>query len=220
MAKMSRLVPACVLGLALLSVATPDAQNTRTIRVPEGNGKPILVDGVFTPGEWDDALKLEVRPGIQLLLKKAAGFVFIGLKYTPFSLAVVDLFVSPDGKTIRHLHVSAQLGERLAGTATQSQDGPQFVWGDTTDWYANEIRWNEAKVRSLVAEGKDQGAAQAAAVYRYDGFEFQIRQSKFGRGPWLVRLESPVAPDWSKPLVYPEGTTLSSTRGWLSLVFD
>ncbi|MCK7537937.1 MAG: hypothetical protein MZV63_46785 [Marinilabiliales bacterium] len=30
---------------------------------------------------------------------------------------------------------------------------------------------------------------------------------------WLVRLESPMPPDWSKPVVYPEGTvTAASTQ--------
>lgn len=188
------------------------------MRVPEGNGKPILTDGIFSPGEWDDALKIPIRPGIELLLKKGGGFVFIGIRYTPFSLSVVDLFISPDGKAIRHLHVSAQLGERLLNDTPGADDDPEFVWGDTTGWYANEIRWSEKKVQALIKEGKDRGAAQAAAVYRCDGFEFQIRQSKFASDEWLVRLESPMPPDWAKPVVFPEGTDAASTRGWLKLV--
>ena len=36
--------------LILFSVAALMAQEGRTIRVPEGNGKPILIDGLFTPG--------------------------------------------------------------------------------------------------------------------------------------------------------------------------
>jgi hypothetical protein len=224
MMRKPRLTSVLVLGVALLAamaVATPTAQERRAVRVPEGNGKPILVDGVFTPGEWDDALTIDVRPGLQLLVKRAAGFVFIGVRYTPYSLAVVDLFISPDGKAIRQLHASAQLGERLlTGSRPDAEDSAPFIWGETAGWYANEVRWNEGKVQSLVKEGKSQSDAQAAAVYKYDGFEFQIRQSKFGSGRWLVRLESPRSPDWSKPVVYPEGTTAVSTRGWLTLVLE
>jgi hypothetical protein len=189
-----------------------------TVRVPEGKGRPILVDGLFSPGEWDDAMKIQIRPDLQLLIKRSAGFVFLGLKYSPFTLSVVDLFISPDGKAITHLHVSAQLGERLLGGAAGAGEDPPFVWGATSDWYANEIRWDAKKAEALMKEGKDAGEAQRAALYRYDGFEFQIRQSKFGTDEWLLRLESPMAPDWSKPVVFPEGTIPASTKGWLRLV--
>jgi hypothetical protein len=196
------------------------AQAPRSVRVPEGNGKPILTDGIFTPGEWDDALKVPIRPNVELLLKKSAGFVFVGIRYIPFTLSVVDLFISPDGKAIRHLHVSAQLGERLLNDTPGTDDDPEFIWGDTTGWYANEIRWDERNVQAMIKEGKDSGQAQEASLYKYDGFEFQIRQSKFGSNEWLVRLETPTAPNWAKPVVFPEGTDTVSTRGWLKLVFQ
>jgi hypothetical protein len=195
------------------------AQAPQSVRVPEGNGKPILTDGIFSPGEWDDALKIPIRPNVELLLKKSAGFVFVGIRYIPFTLSVVDLFISPDGKAIRHLHVSAQLGERLLNDTPGTDDDPEFIWGDTTGWYANEIRWNERKVQAMIKEGKDNGQAQEASLYKYDGFEFQIRRSKFGSDEWLVRLETPTAPNWAKPVVFPEGTDTVSTRGWLTLVF-
>jgi hypothetical protein len=188
-----------------------------TVRVPEGNGRPILTDGIFSPGEWDDAMRFQIRSDLQLLLKKNGGFVFLGLKYSPFLLSVVDLFISPDGRTIRQLHVSAQLGERPCGGAGGAGEGPPFIWGDTVDWYANEIRWDAGKVQALMKEGKDAGEAQQAAVYRYEGFEFQIRQSKFNTDEWLIRLESPMPPEWSK-VVFPEGTSLASMKGWLKLV--
>jgi len=211
---------AAVLLLAALFLASRAliAQEPQTVRVPEGNGKPILTDGIFSPGEWDDALKIPIRPNVALLLKKSAGFVFVGIRYIPFTLSVVDLFISPDGKAIRHLHVSAQLGERLLNDTPGTDDDPEFIWGDTTGWYANEIRWNERKVQAMIKEGKDNGQAQEASLYKYDGFEFQIRRSKFGSDEWLVRLETPTAPDWAKPVVFPEGTDTVSTRGWLTLV--
>jgi hypothetical protein len=203
----------------LLSGVVLAAQERPPVRVPEGNGKPILIDGLFSPEEWDDALKIDIRPNLQLLLKKSAGYVFLGFRYIPFTLSVIDLFISPDGKSIRHLHVSAQLGERLLNDTPGAEDDPEFVWGDTAGWYANEIRWNEGKVQALMKEGKSPGEAQVASLYKYDGFELQIRQDKFGSDEWLVRLETPMAPDWEKPVVYPEGTGNASTRGWLKLIF-
>lgn len=195
-----------------------NAQEPQTVRVPEGNGKPILTDGIFSPGEWDDALKVPIRPNVELLLKKSAGFIFIGIRYIPFTLSVVDLFISPDGKAIRHLHVSAQLGERLLNDTPGADDDPEFVWGDTSGWYANEIRWNEKKVQALIKEGKNGGEAQEASLYKYDGFEFQIQRSKFGSDEWLVRLETPMAPDWANPVVFPVGADTASAKNWLKLV--
>ncbi len=205
-------------GVILASAGLPGQTPPTAVRVPEGNGRPILTDGIFSPGEWDDALKIQIRPDLQLLVKKNAGFVFLGLKYSPFTLSVVDLFISPDEKTVHQLHVSAQLGERALGGAAGAGEGPSFIWGATSDWYANEIRWDAKKAEALMKEGRDAGEAQQAALYRYEGFEFQIRQSKFGTDEWLVRLESPMAPDWSTPVVFPAATSLASIKGWLKLI--
>jgi hypothetical protein len=196
------------------------AQERPAVRVPEGNGKPILIDGLFSPGEWDDALKIPIRPNVELLLKKTAGFVFIGIRYVPFTLSVVDLYISPDGKAIRQLHVSAQLGERLLNEAPGSGDAPEFIWGDTAGWYANEIRWNARQAQALVKEGKDPGEAQMATLFKCEGFEFQIRLAKFSSAEWRVRLETPIFPDHENRIVFPEGTDTASTKGWLRLVFD
>jgi hypothetical protein len=208
-----------VVGM-FLSALVVVAQDRQVVRVPEGNGRPILTDGIFSTGEWDDALKMSIRPNVELLLKKNAEFIFIGIKYIPFRIAVIDLFISPDGKTIHQLHASAQLGERILNETPGISDDPEFVWGDTAGWYGNEIRWSEVKVRALMKEGKSRDEAQMAALYKYDGFEFQIRQSKFGSREWLVHLATPMGPDWTKTIVFPEGTDAASTAGWLKLVFE
>ena len=219
MKKKRGLAPPLPLIALIFSIVSLNAQERQIVRVPEGNGTPILIDGIFSPGEWDDALKISVRPTIELLLKKSSGYLFLGVRYSPFLLSVVDLFISADGKAVRQLHVSAQLGERLLNDTPGTDDDPEFDWGDTAGWYANEIRWSARKMQALMKEGKGQGEAQQAACYRYEGFEFQIRQAKFGGDEWLVRLESPMPPDWSKPVIFPEGTNAASTGGWLKLVF-
>lgn len=58
------------------------------------------------------------------------------------------------------------------------------------------------------------------SFYRYDGFEFQIRTSKFPSKSWLFRLEAPVPPDWERPIVFPAGTAMTKTDGWLRLILD
>lgn len=192
-----------------------------SIAVPEGNGKPVLLDGIFSQGEWDDALKLEIHPKVQMYLKKYKGHVFIGLRYLPSMGNGADLQISSDGKTIYHLHVSAQLGERLINENSGSFDNPSFIFGATSDWYANEIRSNLGLRDSLIKQGKSREEAIGISLYKYDGVEFQIRQSKINSDVWLIRFSTAFPPGQvgEKPtvIVYPENTKLTSTKGWLRL---
>jgi hypothetical protein len=72
-------------------------------------------------------------------------------------------------------------------------------------------------MQALIKEGKSEGEAQEMANYPYDGFEFQIRRSKIGPGPWLFRIEVPLAPQVDRPVVFPPGTEMGSTKGWARL---
>jgi hypothetical protein len=197
------------------------AREGQSIRVPEGNGKPILIDGIFTPGEWDDALSVEVRPGLQVLLKKSDGFVFLGAKFTKFDVhgwhGSIDVFISPDGRSIRQLHAGAQLGERRLNETPDPGDDPPFEWGNTSDWYANEDRWSERKFEALMKEGKSRLEAQLMSFYKSEGFELQIRQSKFGSDEWYIRLRSSNPADGTREF-HPKGSDAVSTAGWYRLL--
>ena len=188
-----------------------------TIVIPERNGMPVLLDGRFSPGEWEDAKRVDIREDVSLFMKTYGGHVFIGIRISPFRTSAIDMFISPGGGRIHHLHASAQIGERLVNEASGRWDKPSFNWGDTVDWSANEIRWDEKKMHSLIKEGKSEGEAQEMANYPYDGFEFQIRRSKIGPGPWLFRIEVPLAPQVDRPVVFPPGTEMGSTKGWARL---
>ena len=190
---------------------------SRSFRVPEGDGRPVLIDGLFSPGEWDDAGKIDVDSTVSLYLKKYRGHMFLGVKITPFITSVVDLFISPDGKTIHHLHASAQISERIVNEHSGLWDNPPFIYGYSVDWHANEIRWDSGKAQELTKKGMDGGKAQQMSYFEYDGYEFQVRQSKFPGDRWLFRILVPMAPDFDNPLIYPEGTEMTSTKGWLSL---
>lgn len=216
----------CCLGMILLSVkvalnatGVPGslADDTESIRVPDGNGKPVLLDGLFSPGEWEDAEKIDVHPNVNLYLKKYGGHIFVGIKITPYKTSVVDMFISPDGKNIYHLHASAQISERLVSENSGPWDNPSFIWGYSIDWYANEIRWDNGKMQELMKKGKSQNDAQEMSYFKYDGFEFQIKQSKFPSDHWFFRIEVPMAPDFDKPVIFPSDTVLNSTKGWIRL---
>ncbi len=206
----------CCSGMLLFS-AEEVGNASESIRVPEGNGRPVLLDGLFSPGEWEDAKRIEIHPNVHLYLKRYGGHVFIGIKITPYKTSVVDMFISPDGKNIHHLHTSAQIGERLVNKDSGPWDNPSFTWGYSVDWYANEIRWDNGKMQELMKKGKSRNEAQEMSYFTYDGFEFQIKQSKFSSDQWLFRVEVPMAPDFEKPVIYPSGTVMKSSKGWIML---
>jgi hypothetical protein len=190
---------------------------SESIKVPEGDCNPVLLDGLFSPGEWDDAEKIDIQQNASLYLKKYGGHVFIGIKVNPYKTFVVNMFISPDGKNIYQLHTSAQIGERFLNENSSSQDNPPFIWGYSVDWYANEIRWDNKKMQELIKQGKSSNQAQEMSNFKYDGYEFQIRESKFASNQWLFRLQVPIAPDFDQPVIYPPGTMMKSTKGWIKL---
>jgi len=193
------------------------ADKTKSIRVPEGNGTPVLLDGLFSPGEWEDAEKIDIQEDVSLYLKKYGSHVFIGIKVTPYKTFVVDMFISPDGKSIHHFHTSAQIGERVVNEDSGPWENPEFIYGYSVDWYANEIRWDSGKMQELMKKGKSRNEAQKMSNFKYDGYEFQIKQSKLSSDEWLFRLEVPIAPDYEKPVIYPARTVMKSTKGWIKL---
>ena len=204
----------CCLVWLLLPVPAPGERSEKII-VPEGNGKPVLLDGIFSPGEWDDALKVKAHERVDLLFKVNSGHFFLGLKFRDGLGVIVDLWLSPDDRTAVQFHSSGQLGEAVHTLPVQEMM-PASRIGYTSDWDANEIK-ADSKLKS-----EWQTAGRPAEGYRRvllpsDGKEFQILLSKFHP---VRRLKMRfLAGDPQGLIVFPENTDLRSTENWLELVF-
>ena len=197
-----------------------DSKVTSPVTVPEGNGVPVITDGIFTPGEWDDALKIPLHEGAELCLKQYRGVVFIGarsLDKASVEIGPSELFLAAPGGQIHKFHVSAQLAEVVL---PPSGPEPASRFGLTTDWYANEFRRDVAQAERMEKEGKNPIEIIRATSYPSDGIEFAIRRSKLPGDRWLMRLwvTAFVA---SKPgsLTYPTAAAARTTEGWLELRF-
>ena len=187
------------------------------IAVPEGNGVPVITDGLFSPGEWDDTLRLALTASVQLYLKQYRGVVFIGLRGSG-PPGPSDLFLAVPGGPVHQLHVSAQLGEAVLPAAG---DAPPLRFGYTPGWYANEQRRDMREAERLEKEGKNPIEIMIATSYPSDGIEFAVRRSKLPGSLWLMRLGASVL-DGDKPawLVHPAATSERTTEGWQILRFD
>ncbi|UCC79545.1 MAG: hypothetical protein JSW64_14970, partial [Candidatus Zixiibacteriota bacterium] len=186
-----------------LSTADPSSM----IAVPDGNGLPVLIDGMLTEGEWDDALQISVRDNVKLYFKKFGGHLFISIPCKNMTTPVVDLFFAPNDSIIYQLHVSAQLAEKRLNPNTSDEDDPRLRGGFTEGWYANELRWDVQRENHLIeSEGIDRSEALARAMYPTDAIEYQILQTKFNVDRLKFRAEVAWAPDYDSPTVFPEGT--------------
>lgn len=186
------------------------------VRVPRGDGTPVITDGIFTSGEWDDALKVPAADGLTLYLKEHRGVVFVGVRSRePNGLGPSDLSLAGSDGVIRRLHVSAALAEVVV-----PPDGPvpPLQLGFTSDWYANEQRRDEAEANRLKLEGKDPISVMRAATYPMDGIEFAIRRSKFPGTSWRLRLWASAFVNGKPGMVtYPPDGAERSTERWLEL---
>lgn len=179
-----------------------DAFMAQRVVVPTGNGVPVVTDGIFTPGEWDDALLISLGETFELRVKEYRGVVFIGLR-GPAGIGPADLFVSVPGGPICQLHRSAQLAEAIVPPTGELP--PLRKFGLSPDWYANEQRWDIEEAERLRKAGKTPLEMMRAASYPSDGIEFAIRRSKFPGERWLIRLEGTafLTPDIPAVLAYP-----------------
>lgn len=191
---------------------------TGAVAVPVGNGAPVITDGIFSPGEWDDALRMELNEAVTLHLKEYRGVVFIGVRgQGTAGIGPSNLFLAVPGGPIEKLHVSAQLSENVL-PATGAEPSARF--GLTTDWYANELRRDMVESARLEKEGKSPIDVIRATSYPSDGIEFAIRRSKFPGQRWLMRLlASAIIGDKPGMLAYPTAAAEKTTEGWLELRF-
>jgi hypothetical protein len=189
------------------------------LMVPQGNGVPVITEGIFTPGEWDDALRVTPADGITLYLKEYRGVVFVGIRGSATAMVgPSELSLSSAPGSIQKLHVSfalAQIDVPPSGTE------PKMRLGYTTDWYANEFRHDEDERARLVKEGKKSPPeVMQATSYPSEGIEFAIRRSKFPGDAWSMRASiSAFVNGKPSALTYPPAAADRTTDGWLELRF-
>jgi len=193
--------------------------SVRQIRVPEGDGTPVMTDGMIQPGEWDDATVVTLGSTSALFLKRYRGHLFVGVDGRRIVSPTVDLFFSRDDAGILQLHRSAQLGERVLSAGAPDSADPEWVWGRTSGWYANEGRWIRQLQDSLMrVEGMSWNDAFAIAGFPSEIGEFDILTSKLG--PSRLRFRVTVEGGDGTTLTFPAGTASKDTAGWATLILN
>ncbi len=190
------------------------------INIPQGDGNPVLLDGMFSAGEWDDALMVSMNDSITLYFKKYRGHFYLGV-YTPiYAISVPNAFFQLNDSSILQLHVSAQLGERLFKPGSAYNDDAGFNWGYSDGWYANESRWDQNLRSHLIDSiGQDNNEAFEMSMFPREGTEIQILQSKLQSDSPKFRIEILIPPEYDGHNHFPSGTKINNTDGWTTLIF-
>jgi hypothetical protein len=148
---------------------TPDVEIEYSLSIPIGN--PPVIDGIHSPGEWDDAAVETLADGSQILILQSGDFIYLGIKRKDESLFANNVFIN-NGDEIVILHSSAALG-----TASYQKEGK--VWNQTQDfvWRCRKTDNSEAaqgeRAEFLQGEG---WLASNGRMGTPNEMEYQIRK--------------------------------------------
>lgn len=184
----------------LLWVSQAGGPKDLHIRVPQ-TSSAVMIDGVFSEGEWQHAVSVNVPGTARLYFQRSADFVYIAVQYTNSPSGIVDLYLSPREGEVFDLHASAKLGEQQL----RGKTFPDWSWWNNQDWTANTSHVDSFEKRTFLP-----------APIR----EYQIRHSRFGSNVWRARFELTAMGtnnETQAHAVFPHGTTDTLTGGWLEL---
>ncbi len=168
-----------------------DAQSG-TVVVPRVDAQAVKLDGTFSPGEWDGAVRFRISADLDLYLAADDVSLRVGLKYAaPAEFRMADLFFSTNPKEFQYVHASAALGE--ARMAFPSGRPSRALELRHVDWDANFLD-------------------ESAAPVKVEGNEFRILRKVLAgdRLRFAIQLKDRV--------FYPAAANLRSADGWVELV--
>ena len=155
-----------VIAVILLTALEPHAQLTNSdkqsndtsynaqskiIVVPEVKGRQVVADGIFSIGEWDDALSYSIADNYDIYLKADSEILYVGLKSAePIGECISEIRITSDEKEVFLLHISGCLGEGISGFPATTK----FDLNNNQYWEANFLSADSLKRAAWFAAGR------------------------------------------------------------------
>jgi predicted nucleic acid-binding protein len=202
------LIASLLLAVAVLIVSPPPpaaasgggpapAGTATTLEIPEG--RHVLPDGEFEPGEWDDAAVLPLD-GVELLAKGDARYLYLALRFVEEKHSGLDLYLAAGPEVRRLFHISSELLWKEFAEGTWSE-----YHRDVRGWTGNPV--------GFLHEG------ERVEIHEPDGFELQLARSMLaaqGLGADRLRLAFRL----KRPeLTVPAGAEAAALEDWLLLTW-
>lgn len=186
--------------LLFLSISLVATASDLRVLVPH-TASAVMIDGMLSKGEWQNAKRVEVPSVATLYFQQSAEFVYIAVEYKNSPSGIVDLYLSPAEGEIYDFHASAKLGERKLHVNAYSD----WAWWNNRDWTANVSRVESFERRTFLSTPVR---------------EYQIRRARFPSVTWRLRFELTAmsANNEAQAItIFPQATADKSTAGWLVL---
>lgn len=188
---------------------------SKSIIVPEGNRGQVKTDGIFSKGEWDDAVNYNIPGNCKIFMKKADGNLYIGLKSEkPF---VCDLWITFSGNPIYQLHVSGALAQAVINSFPFNEnDSKLLVLGDK-NWAANYLTENKAKEAAWIGAGKPKGEKYWEIFDWAGALEYKINLKSLNILKNSLRIKINYY-NGSGEYSYPLNSTGKNADNWLEII--
>jgi hypothetical protein len=105
--KFSSILLTSIIILACAGCCDPGLSEEKAIPVPLG--KPVNIDGIISPGEWDVAYVDRFGDESELFLMWAEEHLYLAIRGSSDEMIAANIFIEKDGEIIIH-HTSAALG--------------------------------------------------------------------------------------------------------------
>jgi hypothetical protein len=161
-------------------------------------GVPIALDGLFSPGEWDQALRQETTNGGEVLLMQNNGYLYVGVHENFDGLTVTSVCFEHEN-VISILHASGSLGTAVFAP-------------DDNDWQLIQpFRWGLYGVTSYTATAERQRQvylerngwlANLGSMSDTEQIEYQIT---LPAGPFRIAVAYLLPPDFEQAAWWPSG---------------
>ena len=194
--------------------------DVKTVTVPIGSGRPVMTDGMFQPGEWDDASEIKLTDTFGIFIKQYQGHFYFAVDARNLISPMANVYFCCDGKDILQLHVSAQLSERMLHVDTLIPQDTVWAWGKSDNWYANEYRWDRRLRDSLMRiEGVPLAEVIKLTSMPQQAIEFDFLKSKLIGDSWKFRIEIGSPSIKGNLHIFPANTKRDKPKSWMTLNF-
>ena len=149
----------------------PNAPGPRIV-VPAVKAVPVVVDGKFSPGEWEGAFRQPLGDDFEVYLLADAEYLCVGFKYLKDVQAdyLSEVYVATSDRQFINLHSSGSLGEGVNDLPLQ---GGRTTFTVVAPLGASRAAWWESN-------------AMPRSVAGVQGKEFKVRRARLPGG--TVRL--------------------------------
>lgn len=139
---------------------------------------PVLLDGRCDDAAYSLSSPVDLGEGATLFVAEDAHSLSICVKLPPNSLGTSDLIIADPLTGLQtNLHISASVGE----WPLPQDENAQIDWGNHVGWYGPPVEFEGMETR--------EDGSRRPRFREQKGREFQLLKSRFGEGPWAIRLE-------------------------------